>query len=133
MLAWVVFLNDGEAIVDQSRCQQGSRAMEHKPAKAKTTHRRKPASAAARAKRHYRALVMSQREFASLGGGEVAYIRPMTTDEAMRLYPAVKGLPSGIAVFALHAADGTPLALTDSHQAAIGHAKSDKLQVASLH
>lgn len=78
------------------------------------------------------AAVISRRELARLGGGEVAYIRSMTTEEAMKLY-SVKGLPKGIGVFALHAADGTPIALTDSKQAAIGHAIGDKLEVASLH
>jgi len=78
-------------------------------------------------------LIMSEIEFAKLGGGEVAYIKSMTTDEAMRLYPTIKGLPRNIHVFALHAADGTPIALTDSRQAAIGHAIGDKLEVASLH
>jgi hypothetical protein len=77
--------------------------------------------------------VISQRELAKLGGGQVAYIRVMSSDEARRLYPAVEGLPAGIDLYALHAADGTPLALTDSRMAAIGHAKGDKLEVASLH
>ena len=30
-------------------------------------------------------------------------------------------------------ADGTPLALTDSRQAALGHAMGDELEIASLH
>lgn len=77
--------------------------------------------------------VISQRELAKLGGGQVAYIRVLSSDEARRLYPAVEGLPAGIDLYALHAADGTPLALTDSRMAAIGHAKGDKLEVASLH
>jgi hypothetical protein len=77
--------------------------------------------------------VMSEVEFAKLGGGHVAYIKVLTSDEAHRLYPAIKGLPAGIDLYALHAADGTPLALTDSRQAAIGHAKGDKLEVASVH
>jgi hypothetical protein len=95
--------------------------MEHK-----STKRRKPRKVSRTA------AVVSQRELARLGGGEVAYIKAMTTDEAMKLY-AVKGLPKGIGVFALHAADGTPIALTDSRQAAIGHAIGDKLEVASVH
>ena len=33
----------------------------------------------------------------------------------------------------LHAADGTPLVLTDSRQAAIGHAMGDELEIASIH
>jgi hypothetical protein len=77
--------------------------------------------------------VISQIELAKLGGGQVAYIKVLTSDEARRLYPAIKGLPAGIDLYALHAADGTPIALTDSWQAAIGHAKGDKLVVASVH
>jgi hypothetical protein len=76
---------------------------------------------------------MSQIELAHLGDGQVAYIKVLTSDEAQRLYPAVEGLPGGIDLYALHAADGTPIALTDSRQAALGHARGDKLEVASLH
>ncbi len=77
--------------------------------------------------------VMSQLELARLGGGQIAYIKVLSSDEAQRLYPAVEGLPGGIDLYALHAADGTPIALTDSRQAAIGHARGDKLEVASVH
>jgi hypothetical protein len=77
--------------------------------------------------------VMSELELSKLGGGQVAYIKELSSDEAQKLYPAVKGLPGGIHLYALHAADGTPIALTDSRQAAIGHAKGDKLEVASVH
>jgi len=94
--------------------------MEHKSTKRRKSSRVSKAAA-----------VISRRELARLGGGEVAYIRSMTTEEAMKLY-SVKGLPKGIGVFALHAADGTPIALTDSKQAAIGHAIGDKLEIASL-
>jgi hypothetical protein len=77
--------------------------------------------------------VMSMSELAKLGGGKVAYIKVMTTDEAKELFPAVQGLPTGINLYALHAADGTPIALTDSHQAAVGHAMGDELEIASVH
>ena len=77
--------------------------------------------------------VMSMSELAKLGGGKVAYIKIMTPDEAKEMFPAIEGLPAGINLFALHAADGTPLALTDSRQAAVGHAMGDELEIASLH
>ncbi len=32
-----------------------------------------------------------------------------------------------------YAADGTPIALTDTRQAAVGHALGDELEIASLH
>ena len=77
--------------------------------------------------------VMSQRELAALGGGKLAYIRVMSSDEAKQMYPSIDDLPSGIQLFALQAADGTPIALTDSLQAAMGHAIGDELEIASLH
>jgi len=76
---------------------------------------------------------MSMSELAQLGGGKVAYIKVMTHDEAKELFPAVENLPEGIDLFSLHAADGTPLILTDSRQAAIGHALGDELEIASVH
>ena len=72
-------------------------------------------------------------DLAKLGDGKVAYIRMMSSDEAQRMFPTVTGLPDGSNIFALHSADGTPLALTDSRQAAMGHALGDKLVIASIH
>ena len=86
----------------------------------------------ARQSGHTRA-VMSQRELAQLGGGRVAYIKVLSSEEASRMYPAIEGLPKGVSLYALLAADGTPIALTDTRQAAIGHAMGDELQIASLH
>lgn len=76
---------------------------------------------------------MSAEDLANLGGGVVAYIKTMTADEAKRMFPAVEGLPQGISLYSLHAADGTPIALTDTLQAAVGHAIGDELEVQSLH
>lgn len=77
--------------------------------------------------------VMSEIELAQLGGGQVGYIKPLSVDQARNLFPSVEGLPAGIRLFALHAADGTPLALTDSRQAALSHALDGELSIASVH
>lgn len=76
--------------------------------------------------------MMSPDEFARLGDGKVAYIKVMTSEEAHVMFPSIEGLPSGINLFALHAADGTPLALTDSRQAAMGHAMGDELEIRAV-
>lgn len=76
---------------------------------------------------------ISQFELAKLGGGHVAYIKTLTSDEAQRMFPAVNELPSGINLYALHAADGTPIALTDTKQAALSHAMDGELLIASIH
>lgn len=88
---------------------------------------------ARRAKPRSMAPIMSQLELQRLGDGQVAYIRMLTTSQAKAMFPAVDGLPKGVELFALHAADGTPIALTDSRQAAIGHARDGELEVASVH
>ena len=75
---------------------------------------------------------MSEVELARLGGGEVAYIKILSATEATRMFPMVEGLPRGINLFSLHAADGTPIALTDTMQAAIGHAEDGDLAIAAL-
>ena len=82
---------------------------------------------------HVMAPVMSEIELARLGGGEVAYIKTLTSDEALEMFPTIEGLPKGIPLFSLHAADGTPIALTDTLQAAIGHVQEDELAIAPLH
>ena len=77
--------------------------------------------------------LVSEIELARLGDGQVAYIRLMTSAQARRMFPTIKGLPRGMHLFALHAADGTPIALTDSRQAAVGHAIDGELEIASVH
>lgn len=77
--------------------------------------------------------LISELDLARLGDGQVAYIKSMTSAEARRMFPSIKGLPRGIDLYALHAADGTPIALTDSRQAAVGHALDGELEIASVH
>lgn len=79
------------------------------------------------------AALMSQLELAKLGDGHMAYIRTISSAEARRMFPTIEGLPKGIDLYALHGADGTPIALTDSRQAAVGHAMGDDLVIASVH
>jgi len=94
--------------------------------KENTTKRRRKAQPAI-------APVMSEIELARLGGGQVAYIKTLSSDEALRMFPAIEDLPRGINLFALHAADGTPIALTDTRQAALSHAMDGELEIASIH
>lgn len=77
--------------------------------------------------------MMSELDFAKLGGGQIAYIKVLTTKQARAMFPAIEGLPRNSRLFSLHGADGTPIALTDTIQAAVGHAMDDELAIASLH
>ena len=77
--------------------------------------------------------ILSEGELAALGDGHIAYVKEMTSDQAIEMFPSVDDLPRGLSLYALHAADGTPIALTDTLQAAIGHAIEDELEVRALH
>ena len=76
---------------------------------------------------------MSAFELANLGDGEVAYIKTLTSAEAHELFPSIDDLPDGISLYAVHAADGTPIALTDSRGAAIANAIENDLVPVSVH
>jgi hypothetical protein len=84
-------------------------------------------------KEEEKGLVMSLKELALLGDGEVAYIKQLDPEVAERLFPALTDAPKGIDLFAVLGADGTPIALTDSRNAAIANAIENDLVPVSVH
>ena len=79
------------------------------------------------------AALMSMKELALLGDGEVAYIKQLDADTAEQLFPTLKSAPKGIDLYAVLGADGTPIALTDSRHAAIANALENDLVPVSVH
>jgi hypothetical protein len=77
--------------------------------------------------------ILTPAEFASLGAGEVAYVKAMTSDEISRLYPQAPQLEPGLSLFALLGADGSPIVLTDSRETATANAWEHDLKTVSLH
>jgi hypothetical protein len=76
---------------------------------------------------------ISPKELALLGDGEVAYIKQVDLDDVERLFPTLDDTPEGIDLFAVLGADGTPIALTDSRNAAIANAIENDLVPLSVH
>jgi hypothetical protein len=70
---------------------------------------------------------------AVLGGGEIAYVKSIRSEEVSRLFPQAPNLAPGLKLFALHAADGTPIMVTDSREAAVANARSHELNTVSVH
>ena len=70
---------------------------------------------------------------ASLGEGQVAYVKPMRSDDVSRLFPAAEGLQPGLDLFALLSASGEPILVTDSRDAAVANAWANDLETVSLH
>lgn len=72
-------------------------------------------------------------QFAHLGEGAIAYVRPMMSEEAQALFPQIEGLEPGQQLFALLGANGDPILLTDSKDAAVANAWEHKLATVSVH
>jgi hypothetical protein len=70
--------------------------------------------------------------FAALGEGELAYVKPMRSDDVRRLFPQAPELEPGLELFALLSASGAPILLTDSRDTALANAWAHDLQTVSL-
>jgi hypothetical protein len=69
---------------------------------------------------------------ASLGEGQIAYVKAMSSEEVRRLYPQAPDLAPGLELFALLSASGTPILLTDSRETALANAWAHDLKTVSL-
>jgi hypothetical protein len=76
---------------------------------------------------------ISPEALADLGGGKIAYIKTIRSEDVPTLFPQAPELQPGMQLFALHAADGTPIMLTDSREAAVANAWSQELETVSVH
>jgi hypothetical protein len=72
---------------------------------------------------------------AHLGDGRIAYVKTIRSEDVRALFPQAEmpQIPPGQRLFALHAADGTPIMLTDSREAALANAWSHELETVSVH
>jgi len=71
---------------------------------------------------------------ASIGLDQIGYVRPITGEQAKEIFAdAPENLLLHNRYFALLAADGSPLMLTDTVAAAFGKARLDDLQVTWWH
>lgn len=66
-------------------------------------------------------------EFAALGKGEVGYIRMMKSDELTRRFPALSQIAPGLNVWALFAANGEPIVLSDRRAAVLEGASDNEI------
>jgi hypothetical protein len=78
---------------------------------------------------------LSPEALAHLGDGRIAYVKTVRSEDVQAMFPQadMPELPPGQMLFALHAADGTPIMLTDSREAAVANAWSQELEMVSVH
>ena len=76
---------------------------------------------------------VSAESLATLGEGHIAYVKQIRSEDVPGLFPQAPKIAPGLKLFALHAANGAPIMLTDSIEAAIANAWSHELQTVSVH
>jgi hypothetical protein len=76
---------------------------------------------------------ISAEALAHLGDGEIAYVRAIRSEDVPAMFPQAPDIAPGLKLYALHAADGTPIMVTDSREAAVANAWSHELQTVSVH
>lgn len=76
---------------------------------------------------------LTPEQLAHLGDGAIAYVKEMRSEDVARLFPQAPKIQPGLQLFALLSADGTPIILTDSRDAAVANAWENDLQTVSLH
>ena len=72
-------------------------------------------------------------ELARMGGGEVAYIRPIRVEEAARIIGAPIEAPPGTKLYGVFHADGQPILIADSKAGALANVFEQDLEPASVH
>lgn len=70
---------------------------------------------------------------AQMGGGRVAYMKPLKADEVHKLFPQAPEIPAEHTVYAMMGADGSPMALADDPDAVVASAIQHSIQMVSVH
>jgi hypothetical protein len=76
---------------------------------------------------------ITQDALAHLGDGRIAYVKQIQSEDVRTMFPQAPNIAPGIKLFALCAANGTPIMLTDTREAALANAWSQELEAVSVH
>ncbi len=77
--------------------------------------------------------ILTEDQLAQLGEGLIAYVKPIRSEDVGSMFPEIPGVEPGMQLFALLGANGRPLILTDSRDAAVANAMQNELHMVSLH
>ncbi len=76
---------------------------------------------------------LTEEQLAALGEGLVAYVKPIRSEDLNEMFPGSPAVRPGLNLFALLGADGKPLIVTDTRDAALANAMQNELHMVSLH
>jgi hypothetical protein len=76
---------------------------------------------------------ITETELAHLGEGVVAYLREIDSDELRGKFPGIPEIAPATRLWALFAANGAPILLTDARESAVAGALQNDLTPVSIH
>jgi hypothetical protein len=77
--------------------------------------------------------ILTDAELAHLGEGSLAYLREIDSEELRGKFPGMPDMAPGTRLWAVFAADGRPILLTDARDAALAGVFQNDLTPVSLH
>jgi hypothetical protein len=78
-------------------------------------------------------IVIATQELAILGNGALGYIREIEPDNAAKLLGPQINVPGDIRLYCLYGADGTPMSISASFEAAFAAARQHELTPVTVH
>ena len=78
-------------------------------------------------------VMVTEAQLAHLGEGQVAYLRKISSDDLRGRFPGLGDIAPGLELWALFAANGQPILLSDARERAIAGAFENELTPVSLH
>lgn len=76
---------------------------------------------------------VSQAQLAHIGEGAVAYVREMVSDDLKSKFPGLPEIAPGMRLWAVFAANGQPILLSDKRDAALAGAFQNDLTPVAVH
>jgi hypothetical protein len=77
--------------------------------------------------------ILPAETFAGLGEGKLAYVREIRSEDLVELFPDAPPVVPGLKLWALSHANGRPILISDSREAAIANAVENDLTMVSVH
>ncbi len=76
---------------------------------------------------------LTEQQLAHLGGGVLGYVREIENEQATALLGGQRKFPATARLYCLYNADGSPISISGSREAAVGDAIEHDLIPASVH
>lgn len=76
---------------------------------------------------------MTEQDFADYGMQNVVYVQEVSVEKAHDLFPEIDDLPEYSKLYAVHAANGTPVLLAEDLFSALEAIETNKLVVQQVH